>query len=309
MAAVVDQAARRGVDGLRRLFADQANWVAFYTLAEEARFLAEARAAAPGQAPAIWGLDYEVGADRRLIAEMRKLAPAPARPALERLAGASSESWTRYARTHSPADIFSFGGDPRLVGAVRAAWPSPDPRGLVLLDTLEETLAINQHQLAGRYWQANDRRARLNRANLIRYWKAEKAAGRSPKVLFKFGSYHMIRGRTSAGVFDLGTLAPEIAALEGGTAFHLLVMPGPGSSRAQFDPTKFAYASAPDGDLAGQGLGALIPKGGHVAFDLRPLRPLAGAGLAKSHPDLTRVIHGFDMAIVLDKATAATALA
>ncbi len=57
----------------------------------------------------------------------------------------------------------------------------------------------------------------------------------------KFGASHMMRGRTSTEVFDLGTLVPELAEIEGGRAFQLLVLPGTGSRIAQLDPASLTY--------------------------------------------------------------------
>jgi hypothetical protein len=310
LAAALDAEARRGLPALRRFFADPANGVAFYTLEPEAALLAEVRRAVRGAAPVLWGLDYDVGADRRLIAELRRSAPAPARPALDRLAEASRASWAEYEATRNPGKIFSFGGDPELVAAVRAAWPRPDAAALLRLDTLEETLRINQDQVAGRYWQANDRRARFNRANFIRYRNAERGAGRGSRVLFKFGSNHMMRGRNMTYVYDVGSLVAEAAALEGARSFHLLVVPGPGSQRAQFDPTAFRYRSQAANALPEFGIEGMSPGagGGDVVIDLRPLRPLAGAGLRRASPALFDVVQGFDAAVILDRATAAAPL-
>src|SRR5690606_29370113 len=67
MAAELDRAARSGVDGLRQLFSNPGAQVAFFGMREEAEWLAAVRAARPGRSQAIWGLDYEVGGDRRII--------------------------------------------------------------------------------------------------------------------------------------------------------------------------------------------------------------------------------------------------
>ena len=311
LATAIDAEVRRGgVAGLKRFYADPSNQTAFYTLEPEAAFLAEVRAAVRGPAPALWGLDYEVGADRRLIADLRRAAPAAARPAVGRLEAASRASWAEYETTRNPGKIFSFGGDPELVAAVRAAWPKPDAPSRLLLDTLEETLRINRDQVAGRYWQANHRRAEFNRANFVRYWSAERAAGRSPKVLFKFGSNHMTRGRNFTNVYDVGSLAAEAAVLNGGRSFHMLVVPGAESTRAQFDPSAFRYKSLPASDTPAEfGLGGLARSAGEgsVVIDLRPLRPLV-SGVERAAPALARTIHAFDVAVILDRATASASL-
>src|SRR4051812_46328765 len=90
MAGEIDTVlARGGLAALREFFADMGNNVAFFGMREEAQWLADARQASPAKGHAIWGFDYEVGADRRLIALLKGMPkPAPAQAALERLEAA-----------------------------------------------------------------------------------------------------------------------------------------------------------------------------------------------------------------------------
>lgn len=312
MAAELDAAVTAGgVDGLRQLFADPGAQVAFFGMAEEAELLAAARQASPA-GPFLWGLDYEVGADRRLIARLQEAPkPAAAAAALADLKAASDGSWARYEETGNPQFIFSFSGDPALVRAVRAAWPDPDPRSGWILDALEETFEINRLWVAQQGHESNLRRARFNRANLLRYWRHERSRDRAPRVMFKFGAGHMVRGLSQTAVFDIGTLAPEIAATVGGEAFHLLVLPGAGSQVASFDPTAWTYRPGAAGAY-GQGLEPILDQALPDAFtliDLRPLRSLIpGHRLAAAGTDLARLVHGFDAVLVMSGSTPSTNL-
>jgi hypothetical protein len=311
LARSVDAALQEGgLEGLRRSYAAQPRGVAFYTLAEEARFLERVRAAVPGKAPVLWGLDYEVGGTDALIARLQARRPAAAREAVDALAAASARSWEAYARTKGPQHIFAFAGDPELVRAVRQRWPRPDAESLWALDTLEETLAINQLWAQQRGWESNARRADLNRSNLLRHWKAE--GGRAPKALYKMGAGHLMRGRTLTQVYDVGSLVAEAAALRGGRTFHLLVLGGPGSQHAAFNPVEWTYQPAPASELKDLGVsaleGALLP-GSATLIDLRPLRPLlAGKKARTAHPDLHAVAFGFDAVLVLSGSTPSTNL-
>ncbi|MBG7614255.1 hypothetical protein IWC96_03025 [Brevundimonas sp. BAL450] len=312
MAAELDAAVTAGgIDGLRRLFADPGAQVAFFGMAEEAELLAAARQASP-DGPFLWGLDYEVGGDRRLITRLHEAPkPAAATAALAELKAASDASWARYEETRNPQFIFSFSGDPALVRAVRAAWPDPDADSGWILDTLEETFEINRLWVSQQGHESNLRRARFNRANLLRYWRHERARDRAPRVMFKFGAGHMVRGLSPTAVFDIGTLAPEIAATVGGEAYHLLVLPGAGSQVAGFDPTAWTYRPGEAGHY-GQGLEPIIGQALPDAFtliDLRPLRPLIPGGrLAAAGTDLSRLVHGFDAVLVMSGSTPSTNL-
>ena len=311
MAAELDRAARGGMAGLRELFSDPGSQVAFFGMREEMEWLAAVRAARPARAQAIWGLDYEVGADRRLIQILKaKRKPAAAAAALAAVEAASSESWAQWASTRSPQYIFSFSGDPALVAAVRTAWPNADDEARWILETLEETLAINRHWIEGQGWQSNQRRAAFNRANLRRYWTAE--GERDPKVMFKFGASHMVRGLSHTQVLDIGTFVSERAELRGQKSFHVAVFPGPGSQHARFDPSSWTYSPADAGQYDSEGMTSLMAAAYPDAFTLIDLRPLRSLVFGQRHKaldaDLVRTIHGFDALLMLTGATASANL-
>lgn len=292
---------RGGVPALRAWF-QRTRGVAFYTLAEEAAFLARVRAAAPSTRPVFFGLDYEVGGDGFMVARLGEIAPAAARAPLERLARASAEGWAEFDRTRDPSRAFSFSGDPELVRAVRRSWPSPRAEAAELLATLEETLEINRLQATGLRWAARERRAAFNRAAFVRWRAAETRGGVAPKALLKFGADHMMRGQNTSGNFDVGSLAAEAAALERGRSLHLLVVPVSGE-QAVFDPSAWRYRTSKVEMVLPQLVGRAT---GHAVLDLRPLRPLAAERAAP--PRLAQFIHGYDAAVFLADTKASTNL-
>ena len=314
MAWLLDAAlAKNGLDGLRALFAQPGGEPAFYGMAEEAQMLAAVREAAPTDEPVLWGTDYEVAGDRQLIELLERAEkPAAAAAALAVLKEASAASWAKYEETGSPQHIFAFAGDPALAKAVREAWPEPDARSEVILNTLEKTLSINSLWMGGKPWESNQARAALQRENFLRYWRAEKQHGTAPKVLAKYGASHMVRGLSKTAVFDLGTLLPEIAAIEGGHSFSLLVLPGAGSSIAGLDPSDWSYESRPADRGYIKGVGPLMSAAFEDAFtliDLAALRPVVGMSRGDLGDDLFRTIHGFDMLLVMSGSTPSGELA
>lgn len=307
MASALDAAARDGVEGIRNMYATPGSEPAFFGMAEEAAMLAQVRGTEDDPEPVFWGADYEVGGDRLLIATLAaKPKPKTAEEALAALKAASDASWAQYEETRNPQFVFSFSGDPGLVRALRDAWPSRDAQTASILDTLEQTFAINQLWVEGRGFESNQQRSAFIRRNFITQWNAEKAAGRTPRIFAKFGASHMVRGRNNSEVYDLGTLMPEVAALEGGHAFHLLVLPGAGASTAVFDPSTWSYQPAPPKDGYFQGLELILGAADSNAFtliDLRPLRPLLARWREDTHPELMRVVHGFDALLVMSGST------
>jgi hypothetical protein len=306
LATALDELAR-GPDGLDRLtafFRENPPGVAFFTMREEAELLVAARAAVDGPEPMLWGLDYEVMADRYLLDRLRQHAPAgAARAAADALYEKSAAAWSTVSSTKNPAAFFTFAATPDVLDDLRRAWPEPDDASALTLDLIARTLAINQFFMQGRNWESNDARAQLNRAQLLRHLDEARARGPTPRVLFKFGASHMVRGRNMTEVFDIGSLAAELAVADGSQSFHLLVTGGAATEHAVFNPIELTYVPAPATLAAGLAIGPIVEQAhadGFTLIDLRPLRPLLSFAQARTaHPELMRVVHGFDAVLVL----------
>jgi len=313
VATILDTATKGdGIEGLRHLYASPGGKPAFFGMREEAELLAVARAARPDAANVFWGVDYEVASDRPLLRQLSNMdRPASSDQPLETLIAASDAAWSQYVETGGPQYIFSFSGDPALVMAVSDAWPNPDDKATWILDTLRSTLEINQLWVEGRGWESNARRAALMRSNFLRHWQAAKGDGKTPKVIAKLGSNHIVRGRNMTGTFDLGTLLPEIAAAEGSRSFSVLVLPGIESLTAVLNPSSWTYESRPAKDDYAKGLETLTDAAYTDAFtliDLVALRPIIGSSIDKYGAGVARVVHGFDMLLVMSGSTASSEL-
>jgi len=304
IAAALETAATGGYAAIERFLRANPPGVAFYSMREEAQLLADVEAAGGYR---LWGLDYEIMGDLLLIERLRASAPRQAQNAVGALASAAALARSKLLATRQVENFFSFSGDPDLVRAVRRDWPNPDAASGWILDTLEETLEINKLWVSRQGWASNARRAAFLRSNLRRHWLAEKAGGGAPRVLFKFGASHAVRGRSATEVYDIGELAPAIAELEGSRSFHLLVGAGSGTRQAVFDPARLGYGTAPADSSVGFGVGplsALADPATPTLIDLRPLRPIMSARQARTaDPDLVRAIHGFDALLVLSGST------
>ena len=301
----IEAAARRnGLQAILDFFALPNTWSPFY-LREEAQFLAAVINAAPRNEHVLWGLDREIFSDRYLIAKLDASVPPRAREAFTRLKEASTNLWARHKQNPSPENIFLFSQDPALVSAVRAAWSNPDPQSDTILRTLEESLAISTAARTASNWHYSQRRAQWNRDNLAARLREEQTRKVPPKVMMKFGYNHMIRGANYVTVFDLGSMTDEVAALSGGSAFHILVLPGPGSHQAVLGPGRsFVSVSSDEFDefrAGDQRLTRVLSNAnatGHEVIDFRALRPLAARGLEAWNPDVFRTIHGYDAAVI-----------
>jgi hypothetical protein len=309
----IEAAARRnGLQGIVDFFFAPDTWSPMY-LREEAQFLAAVISAAPRSERILWGLDRELFSDRYLISKLEARVPRRATESFTRLKEASTNAWARHRENPSPENLFIFSQDPAVVSAVRAAWPNPDRESDTILRTLEESLAINAVARTGSAWASSQRRAQWTRNNLAARLREQRGRRSPPKVMLKFGYNHMIRGANYFNIFDVGAMTDEVAALSGGRAFHILVLPGPGSRQAVLGPGRSFLAVSSDefdefraGDRRLTRVLSNADAAGHEVIDLRALRPLAMRGLEGWNPDVVRTIHGYDAAVIWKGAHAAS---
>jgi len=152
------------------------------------------------------------------------------------------------------------------------------------------------------------------RDTLAERLREERGRTPPPKVLMKAGANHMIRGANYFDTFDVGSMPDEIAALDGGRAFHIIVLPGPGSRQAVLGPGRsFIAVSSDEYDelkAGDQRLTRVLSNAnatGHEVIDFRPLRTLAMRGLESWNADVVKTIHGYDAAVIWKGSRASSA--
>src|SRR5690606_1226813 len=259
----------------------QAHWpgAPSYTLREEAGLLVEAVAASLAR-QVLWGLDYDIMANRHALPRLRELASTPAqREAAGRAIGVADSLLRLAMEQRNPGHVMMFGGLESVLQELRFAYaPGPGTEAERIVSLLEATRRINGYWLSGEGWRSNEERARWNKRQFARLWHdARQRDGEPPRVMLKFGANHMIRGRTWTDVYDLGSLASELADALGGRSFHVLVVGGRESSHAVLDPTVMEYRPAPSdmpADPATRPFFDAADPAAWTLYDLRPLRPL-----------------------------------
>ena len=113
------------------------------------------------------------------------------------------------------------------------------------------------------------------------------------------------------GTFDLGTLLPEIAAIEGRRSFSIMVVPGMNSKVAVLDPTTWTYSPQPAKDGYSEGLDLITAAAYPETFtliDLMPLRPIVSSREKTFGSKMIQIVHGFDMLLVMSGSTASSEL-
>ncbi|KAA0220949.1 hypothetical protein EDS67_29040 [candidate division KSB1 bacterium] len=135
-----------------------------------------------------------------------------------------------------------------------------------------------------------------------------------PRVLFKFGVYHIKKGRSYTNIYDIGNLAAELAEANNNHSFLLFVIGVAGTQNAylpfvgnEADKNKKIDAVTTY-DLADiKPFLAAADQKLWTVFDLRPLRPLLHAQkLGSLAPNTKELIWGYDAVLVMPQVRAAT---
>lgn len=150
-------------------------------------------------------------------------------------------------------------------------------------------------------------RLSLMKRNLLRELRPGEAA---PRMLFKFGAYHVARGLSPAPFgefYDVGNLVQNLADTQGQKSLHVLVIGKQGAeahgTNPNFPDKNIATYTAADKPKYQQFL-ALSTGPAWSVFDLRPARRAITAGKLQVSETLRRYILGYDYLVVIPEATA-----
>ena len=286
--------------------------IPFYSLAEERKLLASAMAPHGGlPAMRIWGLDYDISADRMYLRELEKLAPPGGRATVQRARELADSGFAHFVANRDPSRAFAWSAPDSVFAALRAAFGNkPTGRAAKIIDVFERTARINRLFLSGRGYESNLDRSAFLRQNFAAELGAAEAAGQRPRVLFKFGGSHMMRGFNYTHTLDIGTAAAVAAEARGERSFGLLVLGGTGTRTARMVITKGQYEPVGTAEIDGVNYAWLrpaLPESGWVVFDMREVRL---AYLSRRGQPLTaiqdRFFHAYDAIVVLTGSTPAT---
>lgn len=284
------------------LFRDPLNWMPFYTMPPETEFLAWA--AGREGSYTVWGLDYEVWADRYWLRRLEAIVAPKARPAVAAARARADSGFARAARG-DPSQIFSFTAPESLFTALReAVGPASGSEPAEILEVLERTVDINRPFLAGRNYESNLKRSTYLKENFLRAYEAARGSGGGPPgMLLKFGAFHMERGLNGVRQHDVGWLAGALAEANGSRSFHSLAVGGPGTRHAVFDIRTLTYRPQPVEWIEADAMRPVREardSGDFVVFDLRPIRALIqDRRLRDVAAQLERIVFGFDVLVVL----------
>ncbi len=299
-------------EGLDMLLSSWLTTIPFYPLVEERALLASAMAA-HGTLPAMrmWGLDYDISADRLFLRELERLTPASGRAAVRRARDLADSGFATITRQGNPSQLFAWSAPDSIFEALRSALgPRPPARARAIIDVFERTARINRLFLSGRGYESNLMRSLFMRENFAKALAAAERRGASPRVLFKFGGSHTMRGWNYTHTLDIGTAASIVAESRGERSFNVLILGGPGTKSTRMNIVKLQYepiGSAEVDEANDAWLRPALADSGWSLFDMRAVRT---AYLRRRSQQLTpiqdRFLHAYDAIVVLTGSSPAT---
>jgi hypothetical protein len=271
----------------------------FLVFGEEAEMAEQMVASSSDKSHALFGLDQEfVGAGPILATELRDLATSDGqRKAAADFAAAAAKDPMLVAKMEDEG-----------LSALERAFQG-NARALAIVDAMRVSARIYAPYFSkvGSTYASNLERETYMKTNLVRQFEAaEKRNGKAPKVFFKFGGYHAMRGLSGTNVPSLANFLAEWGLPRNYRLVNLMVdciggeALNPQTGKAQacepyFPSDGLLYKAVADGPRV-------------QIVDLRALRPQLGR--LKGVDEATRKnILAFDYYVAIKGGAAATPLA
>jgi hypothetical protein len=282
----------RAPDGAFRLGLRFPNAFHMYT-EEELRMIDHIAAISTAKKDPIWGLNQEFGL-AHVLDRLVKLAPnARAREvAADFLRRSLEYEGERFARKKFfISEVTTTEDFQALREAFRPA-PGSEADWLISQAALSHEIYSpyrSQAHFTAFYESGKVREENMKRLFAKNYHEAQSLGNRLPKVLVKSGHVHLGRGMgRNNEVFTLGNFLSEVATFQGGHALHVYVL-------LNWD------------DLPQSHFAPLVPfvrSDTNTLFDLRPLQAWAAQRKVRDlHPELRRVLVGYDFLVILGDKT------
>lgn len=98
-----------------------------------------------------------------------------------------------------------------------------DKKEIEILNQLKESKVIYNLNFKGKIYENNLRRSELMKHNFQRYYDEVNQKEKEPKMIFKLGANHVMRGLNYANVYDVANLASAVATMNHMSSTHIMV--------------------------------------------------------------------------------------
>jgi hypothetical protein len=306
-------------DGRSQLVAFEKDFpetIAFYNWSEEYDFLSRCSQAASGGKFELWGLDQELmGASRILLSRIldRHLSPEAEKEG-RRLLAENDEAQAKAVTSGNPGELLMLSASDAELAHFRETLSHEGNPGLTaMLDSLIESRQIYQKNMNGNGFDSNRQRALLMKSNFIHDYGLGSGDDRNPpKVIFKFGAWHLFKGINPLHNNDLGNLVTELADYQHAKSVHILIVAVRGKQLhfagigRPFQAADFNLAEDKDSDfLYLKPMFDSVGAEGLTLFDLRAFRK-AFKSMGTVDREMERLIFGYDFLVLVPNAIPST---
>jgi len=294
------------------------NNMAFLDMRDENDVAAHCAATSRNAHFQLWGLDQEfAGSAGTMLDDMASTHPGPTAKAAIALAQAEEKSNDQAAlTTGDPGKLMMMAAtDPELQALSEAIDKDGTAKTKKLMGEFTISHRIYQLNAEGSP-DSNRLRAELMKQHFLADYVAIHALVPTPRVLFKFGDFHMYQGFNVLHQRDLGNFVAELADGEKTQSLHILVLGVRGTHAAfagyakPLSHDRFVMTDDPDYKWLEAAVGELLaPEPGSsgqtlTLFDLRMLR-FRGIDLS---PEWERVVYGYDLFVLIPELTPGSAI-
>jgi hypothetical protein len=207
------------------------------------------------------------------------------------------------AKSGNPGELFMMSGpDEEFTQLSALLQKEGDADARRLMRGLVESREIYKKNMTAPRDSNRERALLMKQTFLADY----EGAGNRPKVLMKFGDWHLYKGFNPLQNNDLGNFITELSDGQGTKAVHIIILPAKGS-RLRFAGIGRPYTVETFKMLDDDDYKFMKPfvdaagSEGWTVFDLRTLR-----GESISEPSLQRLVLGYDLLVLIPEAIAAT---
>jgi hypothetical protein len=269
---------------------------AFLNLREEADLARKVLGRAGAKQGALWGIDQEFASSAPLLLDrLDGWARTPAQKAA--VAAARARSKPLMALISFQDEIYKPLESAFAKGPAPARQLIADMRFSGEIYRLQDSPAANL---------SNRMREDYMKRNFLAHWRA---AGKTPpRIIMKFGAYHLTAGLSPTYTPALGSFVNALALMEGRKTFSVMIVCGPDGEQIDFRGT--ISGCREDFEATGGMFYRHLATDGPTLIDTAPLRLIPGTlrrqGVSE---DMRSYINSYDAIIILKGAKAATPFA
>jgi hypothetical protein len=281
--------------------------VPFYATQEDLKLIQTAVGLSAANGSVLWGVDQVfLGAPRLLFSRLSEMAPdSVARQMAKEYFERAQSAFLKFSETGNPGNLIMVQLTEDDFQNLYGAFGTDSSMETVkIINGLKESQHVYSLWMQGSHYENNYSRVRLIKRQFMEYYRQAKQVDELPRVVFRFGLTHTMRGLTMYDQFDLGNLAFELAEMNEMKAISFRITGIKGSAQGFMGPPQSFDNTESIHPAIMESVADHSPDEGWFLLDFRPLRKLP----AQVIQPVRELIHSYDFWILVPEAQPVTNL-